>query len=101
MQERRDELLATAMASSEAGLLHRPVGVFIRRTDRLKPEDITLLQAMARVTVNCDGLGRGNFLEFPGVEDRYPPKLEIMNRDIVPLGAVPIHAETADPGTGL
>jgi cyclic beta-1,2-glucan synthetase len=53
------------------------------------------------VQVNCDGLGLGNFLEFPGVEDRYPPKLEIMNRDIVPLGTVAIHAATADPGTGL
>ncbi|MEP6551006.1 MAG: hypothetical protein ABJB95_07470, partial [Gemmatimonadales bacterium] len=71
------------------------------RADLLKPEEITLLRAMARVQVNCDGLGLGNFLEFPGVEDRYPPKLEIMNRDIVPLGTVPIHAETADPGTGL
>ncbi|HZF73333.1 MAG TPA: hypothetical protein VEZ51_07870, partial [Gemmatimonadaceae bacterium] len=101
MQELSDELLATAMASSEAGLLDRPGGVFIRRGDLLKPEDITLLQAMARVQVNCDGLGLGNFLEFPGVEDRYPPKLEIMNRDIVPLGTVPIHAQTVDPGTGL
>ncbi|MEO8579273.1 MAG: glucoamylase family protein [Gemmatimonadales bacterium] len=101
MQELSDELLATAMASSEAGLLDRPGGVFIRRADLLKPEEITLLKAMARVQVNCDGLGLGNFLEFPGVEDRYPPKLEIMNRDIVPLGTVPIHAETADPGTGL
>ncbi len=101
MQELSDELLATAMASSEAGLLDRPGGVFIRRADLLKPEDITLLKAMARVQVNCDGLGLGNFLEFPGVEDRYPPKLEIMNRDIVPLGTVPIHAESADPGTGL
>ena len=101
MQELSDELLATAMASSEAGLLDRPGGVFIRRADLLKPEDITLLKAMARVQVNCDGLGLGNFLEFPGVEDRYPPKLEIMNRDIVPLGTVPIHPDTADPGTGL
>jgi cyclic beta-1,2-glucan glucanotransferase len=101
MQELSDELLATAMASSEAGLLDRPGGVFIRRADLLKPEEITLLKAMARVQVNCDGLGLGNFLEFPGVEDRYPPKLEIMNRDIVPLGTVPIHAESADPGTGL
>lgn len=101
MQELSDELLATTMASSEAGLLDRPGGVFIRRSDLLKPEEITLLQAMARVQVNCDGLGLGNFLEFPGVEDRYPPKLDIMNRDIVPLGTVPIHAETADPGTGL
>jgi cyclic beta-1,2-glucan synthetase len=101
MQELSDELLATTMASSEAGLLDRPGGVFIRRSDLLKPEEITLLQAMARVQVNCDGLGLGNFLEFPGVEDRYPPKLDIMNRDIVPLGTVPIHADTADPGTGL
>ncbi|MDP9202491.1 MAG: carbohydrate-binding protein [Gemmatimonadota bacterium] len=101
MQELSDDLLATSMASSEAGLLDRPGGVFVRRADLLKPEEITLLQAMARVQVNCDGLGLGNFLEFPGVEDRYPPKLEIMNRDIVPLGTVPIHAATADPGTGL
>jgi cyclic beta-1,2-glucan synthetase len=101
MQELSDELLASTMASSEAGLLDRPGGVFVRRADLLKPEEITLLQAMARVQVNCDGLGLGNFLEFPGVEDRYPPKLEIMNRDIVPLGTVPIHAATADPGTGL
>jgi cyclic beta-1,2-glucan synthetase len=101
MQELSDELLATTMASSEAGLLDRPGGVFVRRADLLKPEEITLLKAMARVQVNCDGLGLGNFLEFPGVEDRYPPKLEIMNRDIVPLGTVAIHAATADPGTGL
>jgi cyclic beta-1,2-glucan synthetase len=101
MQELSDELLATVMASSEAGLLDRPGGVFIRRVDLLKPEDVTLLKAMARVQVNCDGLGLGNFLEFPGVEDRYPPKLEIMNRDIVPLGTVPIHADGTDPGTGL
>ncbi len=101
MQELSDELLATTMASSEAGLLDRPGGVFVRRADLLKPEEVTLLKAMARVQVNCDGLGLGNFLEFPGVEDRYPPKLEIMNRDIVPLGTVPIHATTPDPGTGL
>ncbi len=101
MQELSDELLATTIASSEAGLLDRPGGVFLRRADLLKPLDITLLRAMARVQINCDGLGLGNFLEFPGVEDRYPPKLEHPNRDIVPLGTVAIHAETPDPGTGL
>ena len=59
MQELSDEVLATAMASSEAGLLDRPGGVFIRRADLLKAEEITLLKAMARVQVNCDGLGLG------------------------------------------
>jgi len=100
MQELQDELLSTTIASSEAGLLDRPGGVFLRRADLLKPEEITLLKAMARVQINCDGLGLGNFLEFPGVEDRYPPKLEHPNRDIVPLGTIPIHAPP-DPGTGL
>ena len=59
------------MASSEAGLLDRPGGVFIRRADLLKPEDLTLLHSLARIQVDCDGLGLGNFLEFPNVEDTY------------------------------
>ena len=101
MQELSDELLTTGMASSEAGLLDRPGGVFIRRTDVLKPEDVTLLKAMSRVQVTCDGLGLGNFLEFPGVEDRYPPRLDVLNRDIVPLGTAPVRPKKAASGEGL
>jgi cyclic beta-1,2-glucan synthetase len=71
LQELNDELLATVMASSESGLLDRPGGVFIRRADVLKPEDIKLLHSLARIQVDCDGLGLGNFLEFPNVEDTY------------------------------
>ena len=63
LQELNDELLSTVMASSEAGLLDRPGGVFIRRADILKPEDIGLLNSLARIQVDCDGLGLGNFLE--------------------------------------
>ncbi|MEO5590227.1 MAG: glucoamylase family protein [Gemmatimonadaceae bacterium] len=71
LQELNDELLSTVMASSEAGLLDRPGGVFIRRADVLKPDDIKLLNSLARIQVDCDGLGLGNFLEFPNVEDKY------------------------------
>ena len=71
LQELNDELLSTVMASSEAGLLDRPGGVFIRRADVLKPDDIKLLHSLARIQVDCDGLGLGNFLEFPTVEDTY------------------------------
>ena len=71
LQELNDELLSTVMASSEAGLLDRPGGVFIRRADVLKPADIELLNSLARIQVDCDGLGLGNFLEFPNVEDTY------------------------------
>ena len=101
LQELNDELLTTVMASSEAGLLDRPGGVFIRRADVLKPEDVILLKAMARVQVNCDGLGLGNFLEFPGIEDRYPPRLDVLNRDIVPLGTKPVRPKTAASGDNL
>src|SRR5688500_3171782 len=71
LQELNDELLATVMASNEAGLLDRPGGVFIRRADVLKPEEIQLLHALARIQVDCDGLGLGNFLEFPNADDPY------------------------------
>ncbi len=101
LQELHDELLTTVMASSEAGLLDRPGGVFIRRADVLKPEDVTLLKSVARVQVNCDGLGLGNFLEFPGVEDRYPPRLDVLNRDIVPLGTTPVRPKLAASGENL
>ena len=70
-----DELMSTVLASSESGLLDRPGGVFIRRADLLKPEDVELLYSIARIQVDCDGLGLGNFLEFPHVEDSYSPKV--------------------------
>ena len=55
MQELSDELLATTMASSEAGLLDRPGGVFIRRADLLKPEEITLSRRWRAVQVTATG----------------------------------------------
>lgn len=69
LQELNDELLSTVMASSESALLDRPGGVFIRRSDLLKPDDVRLLNALARIQVDCDGLGLGNFLEFPSVDE--------------------------------
>ncbi|MEO5581010.1 MAG: glucoamylase family protein [Gemmatimonadaceae bacterium] len=71
LQELSDALLATVMVSSESGLLDRPGGVFLRRADVLRPEDMRLLHSIARIQVDCDGLGLGNFLEFPNVEDKY------------------------------
>ncbi len=70
LQELNDELLSIVMASSESGFLDRPGGVFIRRCDVLDPEEIKLLHSVARIQVDCDGLGLGNFLEFPNVEDK-------------------------------
>ncbi|MGI9043993.1 MAG: GH36-type glycosyl hydrolase domain-containing protein [Gemmatimonadaceae bacterium] len=72
LQELNDELLSTVMASSEAGMLDRPGGIFIRRADILSPDDIRLLSSLARIQVDCDGLGLGNFLEFPHEDPTAP-----------------------------
>jgi cyclic beta-1,2-glucan glucanotransferase len=75
LQHLQEELMTTVMASSEAALLDRPGGVFIRRADMLKPDEMTLLRSLARIHVDCDGLGLGNFLEFTDVEPEYPAPL--------------------------
>jgi cyclic beta-1,2-glucan synthetase len=80
LQELNDELLSTVMASSQNALLDRPGGVFIRRTDILSEEDVRLLHALARIQVDCDGLGLGNFLEFPNQEEM-PIDLVSMRRE--------------------
>lgn len=105
LQELNDELLATVMASSESGLLDRPGGVFIRRADVLKPDDIKLLHSIARIQVDCDGLGLGNFLEFPSVEDTYSsgaiPVLSAIIADQASNGTEPgASAEAAPIPTG-
>jgi cyclic beta-1,2-glucan synthetase len=83
LQELSDELLTTVLASSESGFLDRPGGVFIRRADLLQPEDIDLLYSIARIQVDCDGLGLGNFLEFPHVEDNYATRVGTPATDVV------------------
>ncbi|HEV2643752.1 MAG TPA: glucoamylase family protein, partial [Candidatus Elarobacter sp.] len=71
LQELNDSLTEMVMASSEAALMDRPGGVFIRRTDVMSAEDIALIRAIARVHVVCDGLGLGSLLEFPDDEEEY------------------------------
>ena len=88
LQELTDELLSTVLASSESGFLDRPGGVFIRRADLLRPEDIELLYSIARIQVDCDGLGLGNFLEFPHIEDNYTARVGTPLADPLPRVAL-------------
>jgi cyclic beta-1,2-glucan synthetase len=87
LQELSDELLSTVLASSESGFLDRPGGVFIRRADLLKTEDVELLYSVARIQVDCDGLGLGNFLEFPHIEDNYTARIGTPLADPLPRTA--------------
>ena len=97
LQELSDELLSTVLASSESGFLDRPGGVFIRRADLLKPEDIELLYSVARIQVDCDGLGLGNFLEFPHIEDNYTARVGTPLAEPLPRTAISPKGSTAVP----
>src|SRR6476620_10907764 len=95
LQELHDELLSTVLASSESGFLDRPGGVFIRRADLLNPEHIELLYSIARIQVDCDGLGLGNFLEFPHIEDNYTARVGTPLADPAEKNTTPAKGTTA------
>ncbi len=63
VQDLHDQIVSIVLSSSEGGVIDRPGGVFIRRADTMQPEDVALLQATARVTIACDGVGLGNVAE--------------------------------------
>jgi cyclic beta-1,2-glucan synthetase len=102
LQHLQEELMTTVMASSEAALLDRPGGVYIRRGDLLQPDEMTLLRSLARIHVECDGLGLGNFLEFTDVEPEYPAPLASPTPPRALAVAPPRKSETAvSDGRGL
>ncbi len=61
-QELHDQLMAMVMSSGEGGLLDRPGGVFMRRSEQLSADDAGLLVATARINVVCDGVGLGEII---------------------------------------
>jgi cellobiose phosphorylase len=50
-QHLQDAILAQIANSSEAGLLDRPGGIFVRRPDQMSEEDRVLMQSLARVVL--------------------------------------------------
>ncbi len=58
-----DQVTATVLSSSEAGMVDRPGGVFLRRRDLLGPAELRMLRATARVHLPCDGRRLGSILE--------------------------------------
>jgi len=62
LQELHDKITATVYASSEAGVVDRPGGVFVRRHDTLGADGLLMLRATARVQVPCDGRSLGRIL---------------------------------------
>ncbi len=62
IQELQDQIMAMVLSSTEGGVLEVPGGVFIRRSDVLAPEDVTMLRATASVHIVCDGVGLGEIV---------------------------------------
>ncbi len=62
LQELNDRITATVYASSEAGVVDRPGGVFLRRNDELGADTLLMLRATARVHIVCDGRSLGRIL---------------------------------------
>jgi len=57
------ERIAQALAaSSDAGMLDQPGGVFVRKRDLLPADQLGMLRATARVHVECDGRSLGRIL---------------------------------------
>jgi cyclic beta-1,2-glucan synthetase len=63
LQELQERIVETMFASNDTET-DRPGGVFIRKRDLLPAEALLMLQATARVVVQCDGRTLGQLLEM-------------------------------------
>jgi cyclic beta-1,2-glucan synthetase len=61
-QELADRVTSAVYAISDMASIDRAGGVFIRRRDVLKPEELLMLRATARVHIFCDGRALGRIL---------------------------------------
>ena len=62
-QNLHDRVMEAWYSSSDADLIDRPGGVFIRRSDQLAPDQLLMLRTTARVNLQCDGRSIGRILE--------------------------------------
>ncbi|HEU4454339.1 MAG TPA: glucoamylase family protein [Longimicrobium sp.] len=59
-------------ASSDAGVVDQPGGVFVRKRDLLPPAELGMLRATARLHVECDGRSLGRILAARLAPDETP-----------------------------
>jgi cyclic beta-1,2-glucan synthetase len=63
LQDLNDKVTAAVLASSEASLVDRPGGVYVRRTDIVGEETLRMLRGVARVQILCDGRSLSRILD--------------------------------------
>ncbi len=59
----QDRIMEAWYASSDADLIDRPGGIFMRHADQLAADGLQMLRATARVHIPCDGRSLGKILE--------------------------------------
>jgi cyclic beta-1,2-glucan synthetase len=64
LQELHERITAAMFASSDSAVVDQPGGVFIRRRDQIGEAELTMLQATARVTIDCDGRSLAQIAEL-------------------------------------
>ncbi|MBA3521796.1 MAG: cyclic beta 1-2 glucan synthetase, partial [Gemmatimonadales bacterium] len=76
LQELNDRITAAAYAVGDPTSLDQAGGVFIRRRDLLRADDLLMLRATARVHVPCDGRPLGKVLASALVPEQSPEEGE-------------------------
>jgi cyclic beta-1,2-glucan synthetase len=71
-QDLHDRITETWLGSNDADAGDRPGGVFIRRADALPADEIHMLQATARVHIQCDGRTLASILDTRVSKDTGP-----------------------------
>jgi len=80
-----DEIIALVNAGTEAPLLDKPGGIFVRRLDQIPTEDRVLLQAVARIVLGADATSLADQLDRKSGKPALPPAL----RAVRPAGREP------------
>jgi cellobiose phosphorylase len=70
-----DQIMALIASGTEALLLDKPGGIFVRRAEQLSPEDHVLLQTAARVVLSDENGTLSEQLQRRGRQEYLPPLL--------------------------
>jgi cyclic beta-1,2-glucan synthetase len=77
-QDLADRVTSAVYAISDMASIDKAGGVFVRRRDVLKPEELLMLRATARVHIYCDGRALGRILATAMPEDLATYDLETL-----------------------
>ncbi len=80
LQDLHDNITSVIFASSDAGQVDRPGGVFIRRAEILGPDALKMLRATARVHIPCDGRSLARIIDASKTKEELD-ELELFGED--------------------